>query len=351
MRNTTARRGGLTAAGAAFVAAVTVLTGTGDGAGAQPDCGQPYSPLASADRYSGSQETLPEVRGENRISGPEIRQLDSDGDGVADEVVAKGVITDPSSLTRSDGTLTFERPGTLVGSPRTAGDLDGDGADEIQVSVYADTGWDLIGAYVVPGSIDPGTHDPARVGIELATAVIPVDDRDGDGIVDLIEWRDRGDARLLSGAAVWSVGAPGDATSISPLVDLRGEFLGFADLGGALPSIITGELVDDGAVLHLWDGTEPRSFQTAPYPFVSNYTSTFAAPQVLVSDDGSYLRLSQSERSAARGYLWRIDEPCGDLPGSGPSAPAPSGPGAPRPPVTPQAPGAQPVGGASTYTG
>ena len=62
------------------------------------------------------------------------------------------------------------------------------------------------------------------------------------------------------------------------------------------------------------DGTVQR-LTTAPEPFVSSYTEPIATPQLWTSDDGTWVVLSHSDRSAARQYLWRLDEPCASATG------------------------------------
>jgi hypothetical protein len=198
-------------------------------------------------------------------------------------------------------------------------DLDGDRRDEllVLVSLIEEPPDEAPAAFLIPGSTPPGTHDPAEVGVRLAGPVGAIDDRDGDGTAELLE-HSEARTRILSGAAVGAVTAPGDARGVEPLWSVPGEALGVADLGGQLPVLVTGEAPKaghPGGVIHLADEAGDRRFTTAPQPWVVNYTSTFAEPHISRTGDGLLLALHQSERGAARAYLWRIDDPCGPAPG------------------------------------
>ena len=297
-----------------------------------PACVEPYAPLATASHFSGSQDHLPAVAGEDkffeRIGLP---ALDTDGDGSPDEIVAKHVSTDPSQLIRGDGTLTFQRSGAVVESPVNAGDLDGDGRDEIALTVGATSGTEF---YIVPGPTSPGVHDPADIGIRMAARAGPTPDRDGDGVVDLVDVQLQGPTSFRSGAAIIAVGAPGDARNVEPFLTIPGAMLGFADLGGAHPVIVTGEAsAPDAGLIRITDDAGTRIFTTAPHGFDRADGSDFGFLQVLRSDAGTYLTLDQSGRSGGEAFLWRVDEPCSGLAG------------------TPTAPGAVSVEGSPNYTG
>ena len=286
-----------------------------------PDCPPPFAPIADVDQYSGSTARLPGVPGDNLFRWPEQPgDRDSDGDGQPDVIEPKGHVEDPAVVTRGDGELVFEsdRDGTFAGIQGLVEDLDGDRRDEVVVRIaYVDESrprnhWD----YLIPGSISAGTHDPDDVGVRLADTVISIDDRDGDGVAELLEWGEL-TSRILSGAEVGAVEAPGDARGIEPLWSVPGKALGLADLGEPLPALVTGvppQPGHSGGVIHLADEAGDRRFTTAPEPWVVNYTSIFADPHISRTDDGLLLALHQSERGAARAYLWRIDDPCGPAP-------------------------------------
>ncbi|WCO68962.1 VCBS repeat-containing protein [Iamia majanohamensis] len=362
----TRRRGrALATLAASGLVVAGLLVGGPAVAPAQDACPEPYAPLASVDQYSGSTATLPEVPGDDvvldtaEVVAGAVGPLDSDGDGQPDEIGPRETVSDPATVTRGDGTLTFVRAGAVVSISGNAGDLDGDGRDEILVSVGASAGVGEVQSFVVPGTTGPGTHDPADVGIEAGDRVAPIPDRDGDGVVELLDvavgfeggFLVNGPTRVLSGAAVIAVGAPGDATDLPALVQAPGALLAFADLGGPLPVLITGEVVgppgeETEGILHLADEGGDEAFTTDPYPFVVSYTSTFARPRLVVGDQGTFLALAQGERSAARAYLWRVDDPCGALPtGTAPTTEVPPA----STPVT--SPAAAPITADATFTG
>jgi hypothetical protein len=268
-------------------------------------CAQPYSPLAWAQEYP-AQEQLPPVTGVDVSSQLEVPPLDSDGDSVPDTVALSG-----SSLDRGDGTVTFESSGNFVTRPANAGDLDGNGRDEILL--YVDTPGD-VSAWVVPGTVSPGTHDVATVGIRVNLALAaPVADRTGDGIDDLMQWTETFVSPLTtvtSGAAIMAVGAPGDARSVAPVLSMPGWFVAFVQLAPGPPSIITATYVPNGIELRIGHDSSAPVFTTSPAPAVSGGQFTVDIRSVLDSGDGTFMIGSTSSRSGIESYLWRLDEPC-----------------------------------------
>lgn len=346
------RRGGALAVAVLIVAGAAAAAPSRAAVG-QGDCAQPhYPPVASADGYSGSQEVLPQVPGQSALVQVRAPQLDSDGDGRRDEVATRTHRDDPSSLTRGDGTLTFEQGGVMLGMPQGLGDLDGDGRDEIQLVMVSLSDQTVIGAYVVPGSTPPGTHDPDEVGVRLAYPLRFIGDRNGDGTGDFIEDVDQSrstdpddshPSRVLSGAAIGAIEPPADAGDLPVIAELQGQFHNLVDLGGALPAIITGTIVTpEGLLLRIWDGEKVTSFQTSPYPYVLNYGVPLGRIEVVRSDKGTFITIHQSERSAARSYLWWLENPCAPLQ----DIPTPT-----SAPVAPDAPVARPVQTEASYTG
>ncbi len=93
-------------------------------------------------------------------------------------------------LHRADGTVTFARPGDLIGlvsSLPDFGDLDGDG--HVDHVVATESGW-----YAIREPLAPGVYDPGKVGIflRLSNALLPpglfagpVGDQNGDGAEDI----------------------------------------------------------------------------------------------------------------------------------------------------------------------
>lgn len=284
-------------------------------------CDEPTPPIQSVDQYSGSAETLDELAGADRIVAPSAAAPpDSDGDGVPDEIVAKERFDDPAVVVRGDGRLELTQPG-MASFISGVDDLDGDGRDELVVvmeDAESTESGTTVRAYLVPGSTPPGTHDPAEVGVRLATGVFSTDDRDGDGVPELIEHAFTGPTRVFSGAAVIALGPGGDATGLEPMFGLPGVLQAVADLGEGRTVLVTGEM-DDGdgpaGLLHVGDEAGVRSFTTAPEPWVPDYVSTFGSLHLIDGPDGMHLDLYQSDRSAARAYRWALDAPCPDTAG------------------------------------
>ena len=312
---------------------------------AQSACAEPFAPVAFAREFSGSQERLPPVSGEDRFARPQgPPPPDTDGDGTPDEIVPRGVVTDPSVLIRGDGTLTFERPGANVSAPENVGDLDGDGRDDVAVSIEPDASTATEG-YIVPGATPVGSHDPADVGVRVTPWLHSIPDRDGDGIPDLVDAPEDGPIRIWSGAALVAPGAGGDARAVPPFLELPGTLLGFADLDGAMPVILTGEVggTPEQGIIRLFDETGSKAFTTAPHTFYRADTSPFGAIRIQVSGEGTFLTLSSSSRSGGASYLWRVDDPCGAPTGAPEADPPPA--------ATPEAPGAAPIAASPNYTG
>ena len=262
----------------------------------------------------------------------EVPPLDSDGDGVADTLPTDGSV----GVIRSDGTVTFESPGNRVSWPANAGDLDGDGRDEIWLYITEPTGA-VVSTWVVPGTVSPGTYDVSTVGIRINdAAAAPVADRTGDGIADLMQYtlRPLGSpvpplTTITSGTAIMAVGAPGDARSVTPVLSMPGTFVAFAQLSSGPPTIITATRVQDGIEFRIGDG--PR-FTTAPAPDLSGGQFLGDIRNVFVSDAGTYMIGATGSRSGTESYLWRVDQPCGPL--VSPSTVVPATPQAV--PATPQ---------------
>jgi len=292
----------------AIVVVVSLPAATGT-ASAQT-CSQPYSPLAWVNEYP-LQEALPAVPGVDVSSPLVVPPLDSDGDHVPDTVPGGG----PSSVVRGDGTVTFESAGKVVSQPTNAGDLDGDGRDEILLyDSVASPPPDDVSTWVVPGTVSPGTHDVSTVGIRInVTLAAPVADRTGDGIDDLMQWTQTfasPQTTVTSGAAIMAVGAPGDARSVSSVLSMPGWFVAFAQLSPGPPALITATYVQGAVEFRIGDDSSAPVFTTAPAPDFSGGTFGVDIRDVLVSDAGTYMIGQTSSRSGIESYLWRLDEPC-----------------------------------------
>jgi hypothetical protein len=292
---------------AAIVVAMSLPAATGT-ASAQA-CTAPYSPLAWANEYP-TQATLPSVPGDDVSSQLVVPPLDSDGDDVPDTIQIGG----SSSVVRGDGTVTFESAGTVVSQPSNAGDLDGDGRDEILLYEYVQLQPSDVSAWVVPGTVSPGTHDVSAAGIRInVTFAAPVADRTGDGIDDLMQWTQTFVAPLTtvtSGAAIMALGAPGDARPANPVLSMPGWFVAFAQLSSGPPAIITATYVQDAVEFRIGEDSSAPVFTTAPAPDFSGGTFGVRIRSVLVSDASTYMIGETSSRSGVESYLWRLDQPC-----------------------------------------
>lgn len=211
----------------------------------QPPCSSPYRALATATHTSGTQEELPVVAGESRLT--DARRLpvpDSDGDGVPDTIAAAGANASSASITRGDGTLTIAQEGKTVSPPESAGDLDGDGRDELTVRVRSE-GTPLhapFDRFLLAGTTVPGVHDPSDIGLRVTSNSRPIADQDGDGRGDLVHSPSVGPTRFWSGSDLYAIGAPGDARDVEPFLEVPGQLVSFADLGGSAPTVVTIEL-------------------------------------------------------------------------------------------------------------
>jgi hypothetical protein len=156
-------------------------------------------------------------------SGPRTT-VDVDGDGRADPVEADG-----------DGIRVGDRTYRAAGAQvalLTWGDLDGDGRDDLVLSV------DRAGEHavvVVPGTTPSGVHVPATVGVRVDDQLdyVWLADLDGRPGADFA-LPERGAARstttIWSGAEVLDAGAGGDARGLAPARRLRGLVRGTAAL-------------------------------------------------------------------------------------------------------------------------
>lgn len=293
----------------------------------QPPCSSPYRALATAIHTAGSQEELPVVAGESLTDARLLPAPDSDGDGAPDTVVATGANAGPASITRGDGTLTFAQEGKTVSSPENAGDLDGDGRDELTVTVRPE-GTPLhapFDRYLLAGTTVPGAHDPSDIGLRVTSNSRPIADQDGDGRADLVHSPSAGPTRFWSGSGLYAIGAPGDARDVEPFLEVPGQLVSFADLGGSAPTVVTIEIGErpaeagrppTPAVVHLVGDRQARRFTTAPHGYSRQASGSPGRVELLQSGDEISLVLRFSTRSGGVAYLWRVDAPCGPLDGA-----------------------------------
>lgn len=185
--------------------------------GCEAACEPPYAP-ALEESYS----TVPTPPSPNWPAGGTARPaptpgFDTDGDGVTDtaELSEDGrqlvVHRGSGELTLTGGpTTTFRSPSD--GSAR-AGDLDGDGRDDLIVTVYDTSvpqpdGTYPSTSYLVSGATPDGVHDPADVGAmpfgaEPLAALLGVRDLDDDGRDDLVRIVPAAETGLPDETRVW----------------------------------------------------------------------------------------------------------------------------------------------------
>jgi hypothetical protein len=237
---------------------------------------------------------------------------DSDGDGTPDEVLEDLDGGAAFGLRRGDGEVIFAVEGGAVspwGFGSRAGDLDGDGRDELFVHVSRDQTYDLL---VVPGSVPPGRHDPREVGTGLLSSsdlwLVPVGDVDRDGAEDLMfAHADRGPI-VASGTAVMDAvgGTLTDPTSIATVPpDLRGVVLLGDESPVPVPLVTTG--VDATGAAELRVLTDPPiTLRTDRVPAVDAQVFGFQ------TDGQRYVRLmTDMDRSGNwTEFIWNLDDPC-----------------------------------------
>ena len=169
-----------------------------------------------------------------------FRAPDTDGDGVAD-VALEGVDDGAAfALARGDGELVLAVAGGSVGAPggaSWAGDLDGDGRDELLVFVADGSGAADHPLYVVPGAIPAGRHDPRAVGARLPAfagmPAAPLGDVDGDGNQDLLLPRSSDELMVVSGTIIMDALGGAVRDDVAPLVALPADVRSALLLGDA----------------------------------------------------------------------------------------------------------------------
>ncbi len=286
-------------------------------AGADPDCGEPMAPTAHAQIYSSGEE-LPPTSGTDVFRSGWARtrldlQVDTDGDGVRDEQLPRDVGTDPVALRRGDGVVTFvtSRPHSEAGSLLGLGDLDGDGRDEIAVTVEdVSAGYGgLVETRIVPGSTPAGEVDVSSVGTPVPGSLLATAGQvDGLAVDELLLTTFGPSLEAGAPTAVVTRSALAAAVgggAVAPELRLPGSFLGWVDHHGTR-LLVTGERLTGGAgvVVRVGGDGTCRAFTTVPEPLFAS--SAVGRPQLLVSSSGVDVVLLQNDRSGSDGYLWRV---------------------------------------------
>jgi len=273
------------------------------------NCERPLLPEYVSSTYSRPPDPGAPPEGES-LDYPGARLPDTDGDGAADSIAEA-----PSALevVRGDGTVELVRDGGTVLSLQHGrhyvGDLDGDGRDELLLGVY--TGSQVEGTYLVPGTVEPGSHDPADVGIRIAPPRgnvlerwFPVGDQDRDGAADL----SRGKTELYSGRDLMDAVPGEDLGDLpSPFRSFEQPWLGLLQLDpDDPPTFVEGtSSAGDAAELHvLSDPAICLHTDTIPVPATS--TSQSASVSGFMSGSDRIVSFSYNQRGSAAVYMWNL---------------------------------------------
>lgn len=327
--------------------ALVVPAGVATGQDPTLDCASPFPPAATAT----DGQVLPPLDATPVSRTATVDPtFDSDGDGTDDEVaLLPGVGVE---ITRGDGVVTLTAPGVSSGSVLNAGDLDGDGRDEITADAGGATPPDA-GTFLVPGTVAPGTSPVSEAGIRVGdspSSVVPVD----DGSDRLLVAQPSGGSGATGGArattgiysarAVLALGPGADIASLEPSASAPGFPVAFADLGGDQDVVIVKDVADGTALLTLLRGpSDPIALTTttSPSPVGPNDSADLL---VLSGPAGDFVDLSVSNGVSTTAYRWDLGDLC-----AGAVPPVDDGPpidDAPTP-----APAAEPITTAATFTG
>ncbi len=336
-------------AAAALVAGALALTPTSAG-GQTAGCDEPYSPVA----FSGSSVSQPPAGEIPELDVTEVSSriqvvptFDTDGDGVDDTVTPETGVG--VRITRGDGDVVLTTNGAA--HPYRLGDLDGDGRDEIGVSVGSDSATSL-----VPGTVPTGTTALTDAGTALPNGTV--------GITYLADGTDRLLAHVeptvsvtetrtdvFDASAVLALG-PGTGVGAGPLAPeqtIPAPVTTIGDLGGPRLVLLGGRGFADPdepnrrIELVVVDGRDVVELTTSPERYQGDYVEEFGPITLLDGPDGTFVLLSQSSRDGSARYLWSLDDPCTALVDDGTTTTTTS--------TTPTADPARPVPADAAFTG
>jgi hypothetical protein len=281
---------------AAVLAGALVAVGPGPVQAQDSGCTEPYPPVAAFSVYPSSSSV-------EELDGPEVpvEVLGPSQDLAGAAELESIFLVEEVRVTRPSGDLVLRDGGALV-SGLSAGDLDGDGEDEIWVGNATD-------GHVVPGSTPAGTYEVSAAGIRVPAGVPVAADAGffGDGVLVLAvggEFFGVGaETQVLSAAAVLAAGVGGDASGVVALDTVPGQPV--ARLAYADPQVLFAAATADGP--RWWsyaeDGTEVAQFSGGK----------IAPPAVAVEGPGGrFFSVSSGDRSAMV-YVWSYDAPCTQL--------------------------------------
>jgi hypothetical protein len=236
--------------------------------------------------------------------------FDSDGDGVADVVDgATGTVVPSVTVHRASGDLTFTAGDGVIARAQPASDLDGDGRSEIEISTPAAPGNENP-TYLIPGSTPDGSYDPAAAGIRVP-GQIPYEfragDVDGDGADDVVA--SGSGSSIISGRDLMAPGPGG--TFAGPSTSLPGERIGIVRITPELDAIVLSRVPNE---VTLWvDGRSIRfTTENSGVPMPSeNPERKFA--QLVDGPDGQVwlVALINGERATIQArWAWDLQTSC-----------------------------------------
>ena len=325
------RRSAVIATAGTMVAAATfAVTGSASGQSG-PGCAAPYPPVASQRLGFDGSPAVPgtEVTVDQLESTPEL-------DDAGTARVDYGRPAGPTLVViRPSGDLELSRAGaTLFGS--SAGDLDGDGEDEVWVFEASPDLRTLLAGYVVWSGTAPGAHDVATVGTRAPAGVsVGATTWDGDAVPDLFIVTDTepsmrsGTTVILSGADLVAAGPGGDASSGAELRRVEGVAGAVARFGSGNEVVTASAEADgQGERMRSDDGTRSIEFTTVPDEYQPDNRSV-GGVSASERNGVRYLTITNSNRGGAISWTWSLDEPCVQIgpratPASGDPAPTPS---------------------------
>lgn len=296
------------------VLAGTVLVGTASGqtGGA---CATPYQPVAS-ERFS------PGGPGQAPASNVTVDQLATSSE-LNEAGTARIDTAQPTGptlvVTRPSGDLQLTLGGaTIIGS--SAGDLDGDGEDEVWVTELSGgfgPGTTLVASYVVWSSTAAGPHDVATVGTKAPTGIsFGATAWDGDAVPDVfvVSGTDPslrgGSTVIVSGAALVAAGPGGDVSASATIGSADGA-AGAVARFAAGSELVTSSIDADGQGQAVWasDGSRALAFTTVPDEYVPT-AGGIGSVSAFERGGVRYIAITNSNRGGAISWTWSLDEPC-----------------------------------------
>jgi hypothetical protein len=284
-------------------------------------CEQPYEPYYTAE--GGPYDPLPSGYPGDPFSadlsfGVDYPPLDTDGDGEPDVISETPGVE--LAIERSDGTVRIrstETDGPLrYDEDVNYGDLDADGRDDIVVGLW--DGAVPVAAFLIAGTVTPGLHDPAEVGVRLSAweefdllaEVDPVGDQDGDGADDLLFDTGPGiRSAVFGGPALLGPGPGGELAAFPPPIrELPNGHAGLLELTDGVAAIVELEQVD-AAVVELRISASPEiRLRTARID--ASVAGLVEPVRAYRAGDHRIVSLWLRERNHYAVWLWDLDDPC-----------------------------------------